>query len=69
MTMKEQILNILCFPQRKENNLKPWYHILWSMFFFPFMIVFGIGFYVSILLFTLDLYHAEQFRKDYMPEF
>lgn len=60
------IINILQFPKKKGNGLKPWYGILWSLLIFPFAIVFGIGFYITILLFSLSFYHAEQFRKDYM---
>jgi predicted permease len=65
--MKTSVLiDILRFPAKKTNNLNAWYRILWSLFFFPFVIVFGIGFYIAILAFTLSPYRAEQFRKEYM---
>jgi hypothetical protein len=60
------LINILQFPKKKGNNLNPWYVILWRLFMLPFMILFGIAFYVSYACFTLNLYYPEQFRKDYM---
>lgn len=61
-----KIINILQFPKKKGNGLKPWYAILCSLFFLPFVIVFGIGFYVSTVLFSHGFYSAEEFRKDYL---
>lgn len=60
------LIDILRFPKKKTNNLKAWYHVIWSLCAVPLVIVFGIGFYFSILLFSLSFYEAEQFRKDWM---
>jgi hypothetical protein len=60
------VIDILRFPAKKENNLKSWYHILWCLFWLPFVFVFQIGFYISYLCLTLDTYPPEAFRKDYM---
>lgn len=63
---KTMLIDILRFPAKKGNNLRPWYAILWSLLFLPFVIVFQIGFYISYACFTLDLYYPERFRKEYM---
>jgi hypothetical protein len=56
--------SILRWPQTKTNNMNPWYVILWRLCVYPFMCLFALGFYLSILL-TSSLYEAETFRKDW----
>jgi hypothetical protein len=60
-----KLIDILRFPHKKGNGLNPWYRILWGFLLLPFIIVFGIGFYVCIVLFHLSFYTAEEFRKTY----
>lgn len=60
------IIDILQFPKKKTNGLNPWYVILYRLCLYPIVLVFGIGFYISTLAFTLSPYSAEQFRKDYL---
>jgi hypothetical protein len=57
--------SFLRWPQTKTNNLNPWYVILWRFCFIPFVFLFGLGFYLSILLLTLSFYQAETFRKEW----
>lgn len=64
--MKTLLINILRFPRKKGNYLNPWYVILWRISLYPFVIVLGTAFYLMILLFHLDVYAAEQFRKEWV---
>jgi hypothetical protein len=60
-----KLIDILRFPQKKGNTFNPWYIILWRLFFLPFVMLFGLGFYLTTLLSTFDFYEAELFRRDY----
>jgi len=65
MMNTSKLIDILRFPQKKGNTFNPWYIILWRLCFIPFVFLFGLGFYLIIVLFTLSFYQAETFRKDY----
>jgi hypothetical protein len=60
-----KLIEILRWPSTKRNGMNPWYVILWRLCFIPFMFLFGLGYYLTILLSTLSFYQAETFRKDY----
>jgi hypothetical protein len=60
-----KLIEILRWPSTKRNGMNPWYVILWRLFFLPFVMLFGLGFYLTTLLSTFDFYEAELFKRDY----
>ena len=60
-----KLIEILRWPATKRNGMYPWYVIVWRLCVYPFLVLFGLGFYLSILLLTFSLYEAETFRKEW----
>lgn len=54
------------WPKSKEKYyLNPWYVIVWRLCAYPLVAVSAAAFYVSIVIFEMDFYKSEQFRKEY----
>jgi len=60
-----KLIEILRWPATKRNGMNPWYVILWRFCVYPFVFLFGLGFYLTSILYDFSLYEAETFRKDY----
>lgn len=54
------------WPKTKERpHYNPWYIILWRFLMYPLAAVSGALFYVITVLFWMDTYQAERFRKEH----
>lgn len=60
-----KLIEILRWPSTKRNSMNPWYVIVWRICVYPFVCLFGLGFYLSILIASFSFYQAETFRKDW----
>jgi hypothetical protein len=59
------LIDILRFPSKKTNNLKPWYAIIRGIGILPFLFVSKFAFYICIVIYHFGFYEAEQFRKEF----
>lgn len=60
---KQKLIEILRWPEKKNNRLLPWFIILRRLIFFPFL-VFGVCFLYVVLLFMFGWDEANDFWDD-----